>query len=65
MVEGPVGKITCKEVRGAIRKMKQGKAAGLSESFMEMVAATSKVQDCGGSDATALPMSFGWKGNPR
>ena len=31
MVEGPVEKVSCKEVKKAIQKMKQEKAAGLSE----------------------------------
>ena len=31
MIEGPVEKVSRKEVREAIRKMKQGKVAGLSD----------------------------------
>ena len=37
MVEGPVEKLSRKEVRGTIRKMKQGKAAGLCEIITEMI----------------------------
>ena len=39
MVEGPVKKVSRKEVREAIKKMKQGKAAGVSEVTMEMIVA--------------------------
>ena len=39
MVEGPVKKVSRKEAREAIRKMKQGKAAGLSEITTEMIVA--------------------------
>ena len=51
MVEGTVEEVSRKEVRKAIRKMKQRKAAGLSEATTEMIVA-------------ALPTSCGWKGNP-
>ena len=37
MVEGPVEKVSCEEVREAIRKIKQEKAAGLSEVTTEMI----------------------------
>ena len=37
MVEEPVEKVSRKEVRETIRKMKQGKAAGLSEVTTEMI----------------------------
>ena len=37
MVEGPVEKVSRKEVIEAARKMKQGKAAGLSEITTEMI----------------------------
>ena len=37
MVEGLVQKVSCKQVREEIRKMKQGKAAGLSEITMKMI----------------------------
>ena len=39
MVEGPVEKVSSKEVREAIRKMKQEKAAGLSEITTEIIVA--------------------------
>ena len=39
MVKGPVEKGSRKEVREAIRKMKQGKTAGLSEITTEMIVA--------------------------
>ena len=39
MVEGPVEKVSRKEVREAIGKMKQGKAAELSEITTEMIVA--------------------------
>ena len=39
MIEGLVEKVSCKEVREAIRKMKQGKALGLSEITTEMIVA--------------------------
>ena len=39
MVDGPVEKVFREEVREAIRNMKQGKAAGLSEVTTEMTVA--------------------------
>ena len=45
MVEGPVEKVSCKEVREAIRKMKQGKAAGLSEVATEMIVAGGRIAE--------------------
>ena len=45
MVEGPVEKVSRKEVREAIRKMKQGKAAGLSEVATEMIAAGGRIEE--------------------
>ena len=60
MVEGPVEKVSSKEVREAIRKMKQGKVVEVSE-----IITCCRWQDCRGNDATALNTSFGWKGNPR
>ena len=45
MVEGPVEKISHEEVREVIRKMKQGKAAGLSEVTMEMIVAGSRIAE--------------------
>ena len=45
MVEGPIKKVSCKEVREAIRKMKQGKAAGLSEVTTEMIVAGGRIAE--------------------
>ena len=45
MVEGPVEKVSRREVREAIRKMKQGKAAGLSEVTMEMIVAGGRIAE--------------------
>ena len=45
MVEEPVKKVSCKEVREAIRKMKQGKAAGLSEVTTEMIVAGGRIAE--------------------
>ena len=45
MVEGPVEKVSRKEVREAIRKMKQGKAAGLSEITTEMIVAGGRIAE--------------------
>ena len=44
IVEGPVEKVSCKQVR-AIRKMKQGKAAGLSEVTTEMIVAGGRIAE--------------------
>ena len=43
-VEGPVEKVSLKEVREAIRKMKQGEASGLSEVTTEMIFAGIELQ---------------------
>ena len=43
MVEGPVEKVSRKEVREAIRKMKQEKAEGLSEVTTEIIAAGDRI----------------------
>ena len=43
MVEGPVEKVSRKEVREAIGKMKQGKAAGLSEIITEIIVAGGRI----------------------
>ena len=45
MVEGPVEKVSRKEVRETIRKMKQEKAAGLSEVTTEMIAAGGRIAE--------------------
>ena len=45
MVEGPVEKVSRKEVREAIRKMKQGKAARVSEVTTEMIVAGGKIAE--------------------
>ena len=45
MVEGPVEKVSLKEVREAIRKMKQGKGAGLSEVTTEMIVAGGRIAE--------------------
>ena len=63
VIEGPVEKVSHKKVREAIRKMKQGKAAGLSEITLELI--VGRWQNCRGSDPSVLPTSFGWKGNPK
>ena len=47
MVEGPVDKVSRKEVREAIRKMKQGKAARQSEITTEMIVAGGKIAEEG------------------
>ena len=44
MVEGPVEKVSCK-MKEAIRKMKQGKAAGLSEVTTEMIVAGGRIAE--------------------
>ena len=43
MVEGPVEKVSREEAREAIRKMKQGKAVGLSEVTTEMIVAGGRI----------------------
>ena len=45
MIEGLVEKLSRKKVREAIRKMKQGKAAVLSEITMEMIAAGGRIAE--------------------
>ena len=45
MVEGPVEKVPRKEVREEITKMKQGKAAGLSEVTTEMIVAGGRIAE--------------------
>ena len=45
MVEGPVEKVSCKEVREAIRKMKQEKASGPSEVTTEMIVAGGRIAE--------------------
>ena len=44
-VDGPVEKVSRKELREAIRKMKQGKARGLSEVTMQMIVAGGRIAD--------------------
>ena len=43
MFEGPVEKVSRKEVREAIRKIKQGKAVGLSEVTTAMIVAGGRI----------------------
>ena len=45
MVEGPVEKVSRKEVREAIRKMKQQKTAGLFEVTTEMIVAGGRIAE--------------------
>ena len=45
MVEGTLEKVSRKEVREAIRKMKQGKAARLSEVTMEMIVTGGRIAE--------------------
>ena len=45
MFEGPVEKVSREEVREAIRKMKQGKAAGLSEVTTEKIVAGGRIAE--------------------
>ena len=45
MVQGPVEKVSRKEVRKAIRKMKQGKASGLSEITTGMTVADGRIAE--------------------
>ena len=45
MVEGPVEKVSRKEGREAIRKMKHGKAVGLSEVITEMIVAGGRIAE--------------------
>ena len=43
IIEGPVEKVFLKEITSAMKKMKLGKAYGLSELSMEMINASGKV----------------------
>ena len=45
LVEGPVEKVSRKEVREAIRKMKQGKAERLLEVTTEMIVAGGRIAE--------------------
>ena len=45
MVEMPVAKVSRKEVRKVIRKMKQGKVARLSEITTEMIVASGRIAE--------------------
>ena len=45
IVEGPIEKVFRKKMRKAIRKMKQEKAAGLSEITTEMIAAGGRIAE--------------------
>ena len=45
MVEGPVEKVSRKELKEAIKKMKQGKAAGLSEVTTKMIVADGRIAE--------------------
>ena len=45
MIEGPVEKVSREEVREVIKKMKQGKAAGLSEVTTEMIVAGGRIAE--------------------
>ena len=45
LVEGPVERVSRKEVREGIRKMKKGKAAGLSEVTTEMIVAGGRIAE--------------------
>ena len=45
MVEEPVEKVSCEEVREAIWNMKRGKAAGLSEVTTEMIVAGGRIAE--------------------
>jgi len=45
VVEGPVERVTRKEVVEALKKINQGKAAGLSEISTEMIMASGKIGD--------------------
>ena len=43
MVEGLIKNVTCEEITIAIKAVKQGKAAGLSEVCAEMICASEKI----------------------
>ena len=45
MIERPVEKVFCSEVREPIRKMKQGKATGLSETTTEVIVAGGRIAE--------------------
>ena len=45
MVEGPVEKVSCKQVREAIRKIKQGKAARLSKLTTEIIVTGGRIAE--------------------
>ena len=45
VVEGPVEKVSHKKMRKAIRKMKQGKAGGLSEVTTEIIVAGGRIAE--------------------
>ena len=42
MIEGPIKNVTCKEIEIAIKVIKPGDAAGLSEVCAEMISASGK-----------------------
>ena len=44
IVEGPVEEVSLEEITSAIKKMKLGKASGLSEVSMKMINANGKVE---------------------
>ena len=43
IVEGPVKEVSLEKITSAMKKMKLGKASGLSEVSMEMIKASAKV----------------------